>query len=143
VAAYWLTDRNATVTLYYYTHLLLCLFLPAAFSAVTPGKDEKKKESDAYALLFGTCFNEQGFSLPGARVVVELTSEPSVKMKTKKWEMLSSPRGEFAVRLPAGRHDFKITATRQGFKPAETTVSFDADERKDVVLKLETHSRQK
>lgn len=122
--------------------LILLVLLANQATTVAAAKD-KKKEPDPYALLFGTCFNEQGFSLPGARVIVELVSEPAVKMKRKKWEMVSSPRGEFAIRLPAGRHLFKITATREGFKPAETAVSFEADERQDVVLKLESTSAEK
>jgi hypothetical protein len=41
--------------------------------------------------------------LAGASVQIELTSEPKVKLKKKKWEAISSPRGEFAIRLPAGQ----------------------------------------
>lgn len=97
----------------------------------------KEKSPEPYALLFGTCFDGRGFSLPGANVLVELVSQPAVKVKKKRWEIVSSPRGEFAVRLPVGRNTFKVAATKPGFKPAEKTVSFEADERQDIILSLE------
>jgi hypothetical protein len=109
-----------------------------------PGKDkEKQKSAEPYALLYGACFDGRGFSLPGASVVVELASEPAGKMKKKKWEMVSSPRGEFAVRLPAGRHTFRVAAAKDGFKSTEKTVSFEADERQDMILRMEAESGKK
>jgi hypothetical protein len=101
-----------------------------------PAKD-KQKTPEPYALLAGTCFDGRGFRLAGARVIAELTSEPMVKLKKRKWEMVSSPRGEFAIRLPAGRHTIRVEATKDGFKAAEKTVSFEADERVDIILSLE------
>lgn len=118
------------------------VFLAAA--QLLPAKDkEKQKPAEPYALLYGTCFDRRGFSLPGASVVVELASEPAVKLKTKKWEMVSSPRGEFTVHLPAGRHTFRVAAAKDGFKPVEKTVSFAADERQDIVLRLEAEPAKK
>ena len=109
-----------------------------------PGKDkEKQKPAEPYALLYGTCFDGRGFSLPGASVVVELASEPAVKMKKKKWEMISSPRGEFAIRLPAGHHTFRVVAAKDGFKSVEKEVSFEADERQDIALSLEAEPTKK
>jgi len=117
------------------------VFLSA--TQLLPGKDkEKQKPAEPYALLYGTCFDGRGFSLPGASVVVEL-AEPAGKMKKKKWEMVSSPRGEFTARLPAGRHTFRVAAAKDGFKPAEKTVSFEADERQDMVLRLEAEPAKK
>jgi len=113
-------------------------------TGLLPGKDKQKgKVIEPYALLFGTCFDGRGFSLPGASVRVELTSESSVKLKKRKWEMVSSPRGEFAVRLPAGRHTFRVAANKHGYKSVEKTVSFEADERQDLVLKLEAEPARK
>lgn len=120
-----------------------CLLL-LVVTARMPAKDkERQKEPEPYALLFGTCFDGRGFSLPGASVVIELTSEPVVKVKKKKWELLSSPRGEFAVRLPAGRHSFRVAAAKDGFKAVEKTVLFESDERQDIVLQLEGESGRK
>lgn len=112
---------------------------PVLLGKETPNE----KQSEPFALLIGTCFNESGFSLPGAKVVVELTSESAVKLKRKKWEMVSSPRGEFAIRLPAGQLTFKVKVSKDGFKPAEKTVYFEGDERQDIVLRLEAEPGKK
>lgn len=125
--------------------LWLCLALLATVQLLpAKNKDKEKQEPpEAYALLSGTCFDERGFRLAGARVLTELTSEPMMKLKKKKWEMISSPRGEFAIRLPAGRHTFRVEAAKDGFKPAEKTVSFEADERLDIILSLEAEPARK
>ena len=75
---------------------------------------EKDKQPQPFALLVGTCFDENGFSLPGAEVIIQLMPSES---GTKKWERFSSPRGEFAVRLPAG-------ASAQPVRPARRRASF-------------------
>jgi len=119
--------------------------LALVFLAVTqllPAKD-KAKQPEPYALLSGTCFDGRGFRLAGASVQAELTSEPKVKVKKKKWEAISSPRGEFAIRLPAGQHTFRVAAAKGGFKSVEKTVSFEADERQDIALSLEAEPTRK
>ena len=117
----------------------LVFLLATQFS---PAKD-KEKQPEPYALLSGTCFDGRGFRLSGASVQAELTYEPMVKLKKKKWEAISSPRGEFAIRLPAGQHTFRVAATKDGFKSVEKTVSFEADERQDVALSLEAEPTKK
>jgi hypothetical protein len=117
----------------------LVFLLATQFS---PAKD-KEKQPEAYALLSGTCFDGRGFRLAGASVQVELTSEPKVQLKKKKWEATSSPRGEFAIRLPAGQHTFRVAAARDGFRSVEKTVSFETDERQDIALSLEAESTKK
>src|SRR5262245_20605652 len=111
--------------------LIVFGFVFLVASQLSAAKD-KEKQSEAYALLSGTCFDGRGFRLSGASVLVELTSEPKVKLKKKKWETISSPRGEFAIRLPAGQHTFRVAAAKDGFKPIDKTVSFEADERQDI-----------
>jgi hypothetical protein len=96
----------------------------------------KEKEPDSFALLAGSCFNSDGFSLPGASIRVEMQTNQEKPGKTKKWQTVSDARGEFALRLPAGRHIFLIKASREGFVPLETTVSFVQDERQDIILKF-------
>ena len=117
----------------------LMLLLATQFS---PAKD-KEKQPESYALLSGTCFDGRGFRLSGASVQVELTSEPTVKFKKKKWEAISSPRGEFAIRLPAGQHTFRVAAAKDGFESVEKTISFEADERQDIALSLEAEPTKK
>ena len=104
---------------------------------------DKERQPEPYALLSGTCFDGRGFRLAGASVQAELTSEPKVKGKKKKWEAISSPRGEFAIRLPAGQHTFRVAAAKNGFKSVEKTVSFEADERQDIALSLEAEPTRK
>lgn len=132
--------RSARSHCYY---LCLGLIFLLGAQALLAKHKEKQKPAEPYALLFGTCFDARGFSLPGASVVVELASAPAVKLKKKKWDLVSSPRGEFAVRLPAGRHTFRVAAAKEGFKPAEKIVSFEADERQDIVLSLEAEPGKK
>ena len=117
-------------------------FMFLAVTHLSAAKD-KEKQPESYALLSGTCFDGRGFRLAGASVQVELTSEPTVKLKKKKWEAISSPRGEFAIRLPAGQHTFRVLAAKDGFKAVEKTVSFEADERQDIALSLEAEPTKK
>jgi len=123
----------------------LFVFLLASLQLLA-AKNKKKKEgaqAEPYALLYGTCFDGRGFRMPGAKVLIELASEPSGKMKKKRWDTLSSPRGEFAVRLPAGPHTFRVAASKDGFKPAEKTVTFEGDERQTIVLLLKAEPAEK
>jgi hypothetical protein len=107
-----------------------------AGSSVIEAKD-KGKEAEPYCLLVGSCFNPKGFSLPGVSIVVEMKLEPARKVKKRKWELVSSPRGEFAVRLPAGKNTFLVTATMKGYKAIEKKVEFLNDERQDIALNME------
>ena len=108
-------------------------------SALAAILEEKKIEP--YSLLVGSCFNPNGFSLAGVSIRVEMKLEPSKKVKKKKWELISSPRGEFAVRLPAGKNSFLITVAKKGYKTIEKTIEFANDERQDIVLNMELADR--
>jgi hypothetical protein len=103
----------------------------------------KRKVAEPYCLLVGSCFNQRGFSMPGVSILVEMKVEPGRKLKKRKWELISSPRGEFAVRLPAGKNSFLVTATKKGCKPVEKAVQFANDERQDIVLNMEPLIDQK
>jgi hypothetical protein len=102
-----------------------------------------RKVVEPYCLLVGSCFNQKGFSMPGVSIVVEMKVEPGRKLKKRKWELISSPRGEFAVRLPAGKNSFLVSATKKGCKPVEKAVEFVNDERQDIVLNMEPLIDQK
>jgi hypothetical protein len=59
--------------------------------------------------------------------------------KKPKWELVSDHRGEFAQRVPVGPQDYIIQAdikTPKGQPKPEITVHIDADERKDVGIRL-------
>jgi len=98
---------------------------------------KEKKQAEAYCLLVGSCFNERGFSLPGVTILVQPKSELGQKAIKKKRELVSSPRGEFAVRLPAGKSTWFVTAKKKGYRPMEKTVEFANDERQDIVINME------
>jgi hypothetical protein len=95
------------------------------------------KDQEPYALLMGTCFDQRGFSLPGVVLVVRMEAPADRKVKQQRWRMLSSPRGEFAVRLPAGRHSFSISASKKGFTTLEKSVAFEGEERRDIIFNME------
>ena len=103
----------------------------------------KEKEPDTFALLVGSCFNSDGFSLPGATIRVEIQTNLEKHGKVKTWQAISDARGEFALRLPAGRHSFLIKASREGFVSLEQTVSFVQDERQDIILKFKPGSSKR
>jgi len=89
-----------------------------AASQLLPGKDkEKQKPAEPYALLYGTCFDGRGFSLPGASVVVELASEPAGKVKKKKWELVSSPRGSLRFVFQPGAKHFESPPPKTASSP--------------------------
>ena len=114
---------------------LACLVTGASSNLIAAGTKGKKLE--AYCLLVGSSFNERGFSLSGVTILVKMKVEEAQKVKKRKWELISSPRGEFAVRLPAGRNFFLVTATKKGYKAIEKTVEFGYDERQDIVFNME------
>ena len=118
--------------------IVLLFFLPIARQGMA-----KEKKAEPFALLMGTCFTEQGFSLAGVKVQVAVKPDSGIKTKKKKWELISSPRGEFAIRLPAGRNTFVISASKEGFRPVEKTIAFENDERQDLIIKLESGPEKK
>jgi hypothetical protein len=101
------------------------------------------KEREPYALLMGSCFDQRGFSLPGVTLVVQMEPPVDQKVKQQRWRMLSSPRGEFAVRLPAGKHSYLINASKRGFMTLEKTVAFEGEERHDIIFNMGPLSEKK
>jgi hypothetical protein len=105
--------------------------------AGTPAQEKKPAPPQSYALLIGSCFDEKGLSLPGVSVLAKLKASSNPKLSKGRWPAVSSPRGEFALRLPAGANTFVVAVKRAGFKPQEKDVTFSEDERQDVVFMLE------
>ena len=118
----------------------LCGFLILLQEATLVGKE---KEPEPFALLVGTCTNDEGFSLPGATIRVEMQSNEEKHGKVKRWQTISDARGEFALRLPPGRHTFLVHGSRAGFASSRGTVSFVQDERQNIILKFELESSKK
>ncbi len=120
----------------------LCLLLAFWLGVTCPLWGEKKKKEAPpapalYALLEGSCFNSRGFSLPGVSVEISMKTKPGEKPSKQTWRAVSSPRGEFALRLPQGPVTYVVRAKREGFQPQEKEVTFTLDERQDLIFNLE------
>jgi hypothetical protein len=120
----------------------LC-FLLAFWLGVTGSSRGEKEKKDAspnsasYALLEVSCFNSQGFSLSGVSAEVRVKIKPGEKPSKQSWRAVSSPRGEFALRLPPGPATYVVRLKREGFLPQEKEVAFTLDERQDLYFNLE------
>ncbi len=116
--------------------LVLWLAAVAAGSAAGPaqkkarGRSGKKKQQEEYALLFGTVFDDNGRAVRGAGIRVK------EKEGSKHWETVTDGRGEFAVHLPVGSHVYIVEASAPGSQADTKEVSFTADERQDVSLRI-------
>jgi len=98
---------------------------------VAGAAEKKKSKFVPQAVLAGTVFQESGFLLRGARVVVYNVERP----KDKK-EAATDLQGEFAIRVPAGKGRYKIEVAAPGFAAASKTVEVAGDERLDVTFRL-------
>ena len=109
--------------------LALCFNLPMA-----PGleaREKKKGRITPQALLYGSVFQESGFSLKGARVVVTNAERPREKLEAK-----TDMQGEFAVRVPAGKGNYIVEISAEGFTSASKTVEITGDEHIDLTFHL-------
>ncbi len=108
----------------------LAALIPAALGQA-PAAYLQKKHSGSYALLYGTVFySENDFLVRGARISVQL------KDTKKRWDAATNEEGSFAIRLPAGKGVYVVEATMPGRQPDRKEVTFEDDERVDVVLHL-------
>jgi hypothetical protein len=89
-----------------------------------------------HAVVAGTVFRENGFSLPGAAVTLAVKDK-----KAKKLQSVSDGRGEFAFRVPPGAATYVITASLKGFQSVEKEASVSAEERVEVTLVLPAESK--
>jgi len=100
-------------------------------------KQVKMVKENAYALIRGSVFTEQGLVFPGAKVIIErvpVGNEPIEKFKS---EYTTNTRGEFAFKLPPLPARYRLTATFKGFKDASKEVEVDKGEGRSVSLILE------
>src|SRR5262249_32774896 len=110
-------------------------FFSASLSLVLHAGAAKDKEIPPYCLLMGSCFNDKGLSLPGVDILVERKQDPAIK-GNRKWDLIPSPGEDFAVRLPAGKGTFMVTAKKKGYKPMQKVVEFIYDERQDIIFNM-------
>ncbi len=96
-----------------------------------PAKEDPRKP---YALIFGTVWGPDSRPVQGVKIKVRRAQE-----KKARWEMYSDRRGEFAVRLPAGKQEYVVWADVKGPKDKpkpEVHVQIENDERADISLHL-------
>ncbi len=98
------------------------------------------KNDAPHAVVAGTVFRENGFSLPGAGVTLEMDA-PQAPRKMKKIQSVSDARGEFAFRVPPGAATYIVRGSMKGFKSVEAKASVSGEERVEVTLMLPTESR--
>jgi len=112
----------------------------AVFSAARslPAQNRKQK-AEPYAVVAGTVFRDPGFAQPGASVVLARKDAPSKKLQ----EQTSSPRGEFAFRVPPGPAAYLVTATLKGFQTARQEIEIQGQEQVNATLLLVPESKQK
>ncbi len=117
------------------------LLLAAAFTL--PALGEKKKAAEAYFLIAGTVFQENGFALPNADVVLIPDPPPDApRIKIKKVQTVSDSRGEFAFRIPTAAMHYIIKVSAKGFQSGEKPVTVEGQEgRLDVTFQLHEESK--
>ncbi len=113
------------------TAFLLGVLAAVLLVSLSLAADKKKAKTAPQALIAGTVFQESGFSLRGARVVVFDTERPKVRKET-----LADMQGEFAVRVPGGKARYVIEASADGFVSEKKTVEVGGDERVEVTFRL-------
>ena len=120
----------------------LCAALLLALSAwiqpasSTPVSEKRKSKFAPQALLFGSVFQENGFSLRGARVVVINIDRPKERKETT-----TDVQGEFAIRVPAGKGRYSVEVSASGFKSEKKDVEVAWDERIDLTFRLSPSAR--
>jgi hypothetical protein len=108
-----------------------------AYAAASP---QKLKPTDPYALIFGTVWGPDDRPVYGVKVLIRRAAD-----KKPKWELYSDHRGEFALRVLAGKNDYIVGANLKGIKmpdgrplhlTEEVPVHIEYDERVDIGLHL-------
>jgi len=122
--------------------LALLFVLGAAFSSrflTTTAFALDHKYEKPYALIFGTVWGPDNRPVYGVKIKIRRENE-----KKARWELSSDRRGEFAVRVPAGKQDYVVWAELKGVTSAagkplyaeEVKVHIDNDERADIGVHL-------
>jgi hypothetical protein len=100
------------------------------------------KGDSPHAVVAGTVFRENGFSLPGATVTLAVKEAAGVsKKKMKKIESVSDSRGEFAFRVAPVAATYVVRASLKGFQSVEKEASVSGEERVEVTLVLPAESK--
>jgi hypothetical protein len=86
----------------------------------------------------GTVFRDPGFALPNAGVTLTLQGDPKAK---KLQQAITSPRGEFAFRVPPTPATYVVRASLKGFQAESKEAMVSGEERVEVTLTLTPESK--
>ena len=117
--------------------------LAMLLAALSMAAGKHKQDPAEYAVVAGTVFREPGFALAGAEVTLAPLPPAGSHQKVKKLKTDSSPRGEFAFRVPPGPMQYTLSVTCKGFKPEEKTTSIQSLERVDVNFVLTEEAKRR
>jgi len=109
--------------------VLLMAVLAAAAHLVAAAA--KKTQPEPHALLLGTTFTAEGLSLPAIPVTVTRKGD-----KKPKWRVTSDARGEFAVRLPAGRAVYEVATESKEHENQTQEIEVQGEESVSIVFRL-------
>lgn len=98
---------------------------------------DRKPAAVPQAVIAGTVFRPPGFALGDCEITVTLESELPKPNQFSKVKLVSNPRGEFAVRVPAVTANYRVDVKKAGFQPHSKTVTITGQERYDLSIVLE------
>ncbi len=105
------------------------LLLGLAGGAAAEEKPKSKARAAAEQfLIIGTVFDERGFALPGAEILV--------REKKTRWRRYSDARGEFAVRVPPGA-GYELVVKAKGYAEQARGVDARKGTRQDTVFRMQ------
>ena len=98
-------------------------------------------KSKAEAVVAGTVFRPPGFALAGAEIVLTVKSPPLGLKRGKSFRAVSDRRGEFAIRVPAGKAEYLLAVKAAGYAAQHKPVTIEDEERTDVYFELAPQAR--
>jgi hypothetical protein len=114
----------------------LALFLVAVLPLAAAPK--KNPLLDTYAIVSGSVFQDSGYALPGADVILAPEAQSN---QIKPIQLVSDVRGEFVVRVPPGPMHYTVTVHSKGYQSQRKSVSVQDQERVEVTFQLEPESK--
>ena len=132
--------RLSTFRCFFLLLSFVCCALCSSPVAVASSAPKKLKPTDPYALIFGTVWGPDDRPIYGVKILIRRSSD-----KKPKWDLYSDHRGEFALRVAAGKEDYIVGANLKGVKTQdghslhlveEVPVHVEYDERVDIGLHL-------
>jgi hypothetical protein len=136
------TPRKSKLIPFMATGLMASGLIVAALCGCALPLAAAERNDTPHAVVAGTVFRENGFSLPGATVTLAVKDVPGVPTKKmKKLQSVSGGRGEFAFRVSPGAATYVVRASLKGFQAVEKEASVSGEERVEVTLVLSAESK--